>query len=164
MWRPSPLSPAAPRRCLPPRWPPKPSLLHGLCPPGGTHASHLSLCMGQVASRLCPDVSQRVPHDSVHDLPAPVAATEMSKRPHTCFRQSRNPCDSLRFSTRLLAWAICMLRNPSSASCRWGRSCADLPLVLDASTPNARLNFTLTTESGDLDLIGEVARLGGYEA
>jgi hypothetical protein len=41
---------------------------------------------------------------------------------------------------------------------------ADLPFVLDAATLRAGLNFTLTTEVGDVDLLGEVMRLGSYEA
>lgn len=40
----------------------------------------------------------------------------------------------------------------------------DLPFILDASTLKAGLNFTLTTDLGDLDLFGEVAGLGTYEA
>jgi hypothetical protein len=38
-----------------------------------------------------------------------------------------------------------------------------LPFVLDAPTLKAGLNFTLTTEAGDIDLIGEVTGLGRYE-
>ena len=41
---------------------------------------------------------------------------------------------------------------------------ADLPFVLDVPTLQAGLNFTLTTEGGELDLIGEVAGLGDYDA
>ncbi|MBI3016121.1 MAG: nucleotidyltransferase [Candidatus Tectomicrobia bacterium] len=41
---------------------------------------------------------------------------------------------------------------------------ADLPFALDDTTLKAGLNFTLTTEGGDLDLMGEVAGLGDYEA
>ena len=40
----------------------------------------------------------------------------------------------------------------------------DLPFVLDAATLRAGLNFTLTTEVGDVDLLGEVTGLGPYEA
>lgn len=40
---------------------------------------------------------------------------------------------------------------------------ADLPFVLDDMTLKAGLNFTLTTEGGDLDLMGEVVGLGAYE-
>ena len=39
-----------------------------------------------------------------------------------------------------------------------------LPFKLDAATLHAGLNFTLTTELGDLDLLGEVAGGGTYEA
>jgi len=41
---------------------------------------------------------------------------------------------------------------------------ADLPFVLDAQTLRGGLNFTLITEGGDLDLLGEVTGLGDYEA
>ena len=40
---------------------------------------------------------------------------------------------------------------------------ADLPFVLDAATLRAGLNFTLMTEVGDVDLLGEVTGLGPYE-
>ena len=39
-----------------------------------------------------------------------------------------------------------------------------LPFKLDLATMRAGLNFTLTTEMGDLDLLGEVAGNGTYEA
>jgi predicted nucleotidyltransferase len=39
-----------------------------------------------------------------------------------------------------------------------------IPFVLDAMTLKSGTNFTLTTEVGDLDLIGEVPGLGTYEA
>ena len=38
----------------------------------------------------------------------------------------------------------------------------DLPFQLDAVSLRSGLNFTLTTDLGDLDLLGEVAGLGGY--
>ena len=38
----------------------------------------------------------------------------------------------------------------------------DLPFSLDISALRSGLNFTLTTDVGDLDLLGEVAGLGGY--
>jgi hypothetical protein len=41
---------------------------------------------------------------------------------------------------------------------------ADLPFVLDAATLRAGLNFTLMTDVGDVDLLGEVTGLGPYEA
>lgn len=41
---------------------------------------------------------------------------------------------------------------------------AGLPFRLDAATVRAGLNFTLTTRLGDLDLLGEIAGGGGYEA
>lgn len=39
-----------------------------------------------------------------------------------------------------------------------------LPFVLDGATLKAGLNFTLITDIGELDLLGEVTGLGGYEA
>jgi hypothetical protein len=41
---------------------------------------------------------------------------------------------------------------------------AGLPFTLDAETLSRGLNFTLTTALGDLDLLGEVAGGGSYEA
>lgn len=38
----------------------------------------------------------------------------------------------------------------------------DLPFTLDAASLKSGLNFTLTTDLGDLDLLGEVAGLGSY--
>ena len=40
---------------------------------------------------------------------------------------------------------------------------AGLPFVLDPSTLKAGLNFTLMTDVGDIDLLGEVSGLGFYE-
>lgn len=39
----------------------------------------------------------------------------------------------------------------------------DLPFVWDESTLRQGTNFTLTTDLGDIDLLGEVADIGGYE-
>jgi hypothetical protein len=39
----------------------------------------------------------------------------------------------------------------------------ELPFVLDSVTISRGLNFTLTTDLGDLDLFGEVAGLGAYD-
>lgn len=39
-----------------------------------------------------------------------------------------------------------------------------LPFKLDAPTITAGLNFTLTTKLGDIDLLGELEPVGGYEA
>lgn len=39
---------------------------------------------------------------------------------------------------------------------------ADLPFRLDARTIRAGLNFTLVTDAGPLDLLGEMAGVGGY--
>jgi hypothetical protein len=38
-----------------------------------------------------------------------------------------------------------------------------LPFNLDAATLKAGLNFTLMTTAGDVDLLGELSGLGGYE-
>lgn len=65
----------------------------------------------------------------------------------------RQPVNYQRVSSALLPFKP-RLRNAP----------ADLPFVLDAATIKAGLNFTLTTEAGDLDLLGEVAGLGNYEA
>jgi hypothetical protein len=40
---------------------------------------------------------------------------------------------------------------------------ADLPFTLDAASLRAGLNFTLDTDLGPLDLLGEVPGLGGFE-
>jgi hypothetical protein len=39
---------------------------------------------------------------------------------------------------------------------------AGLPFRLDVATLQAGLNFTLTTDCGDLDLLGEVSGVGTY--
>ena len=39
---------------------------------------------------------------------------------------------------------------------------ADLPFVLDIRTLKIGLNFTLTTDIGDVDLLGEIAGIGSY--
>jgi hypothetical protein len=41
---------------------------------------------------------------------------------------------------------------------------AGLPFLLDERTLAAGLNFTLTTTAGDIDLLGEIAGVGNYEA
>lgn len=38
----------------------------------------------------------------------------------------------------------------------------DLPFFFDARTLRSGLNFTLVTDAGELDLLGEVTGLGGY--
>lgn len=40
---------------------------------------------------------------------------------------------------------------------------ADLPFVLDEASLRSGLNFTLDTDLGPLDLLGEVAGLGGFD-
>lgn len=39
-----------------------------------------------------------------------------------------------------------------------------LPFQLDDKTISAGLNFTLATSAGDIDLLGEIAGVGGYDA
>jgi predicted nucleotidyltransferase len=39
---------------------------------------------------------------------------------------------------------------------------SDLPFHLDAATLRSGMNFTLSTDLGDLDILGEVSGLGGY--
>jgi len=41
---------------------------------------------------------------------------------------------------------------------------ADLPFRFDAATLQAGLNFTLSTPLGPINLLGEVAGIGGYES
>lgn len=38
----------------------------------------------------------------------------------------------------------------------------ELPFFWDAATVRSGLNFTLTTDAGDVDLLGEIAGVGGY--
>lgn len=40
---------------------------------------------------------------------------------------------------------------------------AGLPFVLDARTLRSGLNFTLESEAGDIDLLGELTGVGGYD-
>ena len=40
----------------------------------------------------------------------------------------------------------------------------DLPFIWDAQTLRSGLNFTLKTDLGDVDVLGEVTGLGGYDA
>ena len=40
----------------------------------------------------------------------------------------------------------------------------DLPFIWDAQTLRSGLNFTLKTDLGDIDLLGEVTGIGGYDA
>jgi hypothetical protein len=40
----------------------------------------------------------------------------------------------------------------------------ELPFIWDAQTLRSGLNFTLKTDLGDIDVLGEVTGLGGYEA
>lgn len=39
---------------------------------------------------------------------------------------------------------------------------ANLPFVLDAGTLHSGLNFTLATDAGDIDLLGEISGIGSY--
>jgi len=40
----------------------------------------------------------------------------------------------------------------------------ELPFIWDAQTLRSGLNFTLKTDIGDIDVLGEVTGIGGYEA
>ena len=40
----------------------------------------------------------------------------------------------------------------------------DLPFRVDAATLNSGLNFTLSSDAGDIDLLGELSGVGGYDA
>lgn len=40
----------------------------------------------------------------------------------------------------------------------------ELPFIWDAQTLRSGLNFTLKTDLGDIDVLGEVTGLGGYDA
>ncbi|HKG61341.1 MAG TPA: hypothetical protein VKB05_16385 [Pyrinomonadaceae bacterium] len=51
-----------------------------------------------------------------------------------------------------------------SAHARLRNAPEGLPFVLDAETLRRGLNFTFTTDIGDLDLLGEVRGIGPYEA
>lgn len=41
---------------------------------------------------------------------------------------------------------------------------SDLPFLWDTRTLRNGLNFTLTTDAGDIDLLGELVGVGGFEA
>ena len=68
---------------------------------------------------------------------------------------------------------ICYARNPenlerlAAAVAPFGPSLRGappgLPFTLDGRTLQAGLNFTLTCEPGDFDILGEVQGVGGYE-
>lgn len=57
---------------------------------------------------------------------------------------------------------LCRALAPLKPRLRGGS--ADLPFTFDPVTVQAGLNFTLTTDLLDLDLLGEVSGLGEYEA
>lgn len=69
---------------------------------------------------------------------------------------------------------ICYSRDPDNLA-RLARALApfrptlrgapkDLPFLWDELTLKSGLNFTLDTEAGDIDLLGEVTGLGSYES
>jgi hypothetical protein len=69
---------------------------------------------------------------------------------------------------------LCYRRTPENIE-RWCRALGphhprlggvpkDLPFRFEAKTVQRGLNFTLATDIGDLDLFGEVAGLGAYDA
>jgi hypothetical protein len=69
---------------------------------------------------------------------------------------------------------VCYARDPAnlkrladalqSVHARLRNAPEGLPFILDAETLKRGLNFTFTTDIGDLDLLGEVRGLGHYEA
>ena len=69
---------------------------------------------------------------------------------------------------------VCYAREPAnlrrlaealqSVHARLRNAPEGLPFILDAETLRRGLNFTFTTDIGDLDLLGEVRGLGHYEA
>ena len=68
---------------------------------------------------------------------------------------------------------VCYARDPAnlerlaqalqSVHARLRNAPEGLPFILDAETLKRGLNFTFTTDIGDLDLLGEVRGVGGYE-
>jgi len=68
-----------------------------------------------------------------------------------CYRRTHENVERL---CRVLAPLHPMLRGASP----------DIPFRFDVPTVLAGLNFTLNTDLGDLDLLGEVAGLGEYDA
>ncbi len=68
---------------------------------------------------------------------------------------------------------VCYSRNPAnlerlaealtSVRARLRNAPKELPFILDAETLKAGLNFTFTTDIGDLDLLGEVRGVGHYQ-
>jgi len=68
---------------------------------------------------------------------------------------------------------VCYSRDPAnlkrladaleSVHARLRNAPEGLPFILDAETLKRGLNFTLTTDIGDLDLLGEVRGIGNYE-
>jgi hypothetical protein len=68
---------------------------------------------------------------------------------------------------------VCYARNPQnlerlanalqSVHARLRNAPADLPFILDAETLRRGFNFTLATDIGSLDLLGEVRGVGYYE-
>src|SRR5215510_4884411 len=69
---------------------------------------------------------------------------------------------------------VCYARDPAnlkrltqalqSVHARLRNAPEGLPFILDHETLKRGLNFTFTTDIGDLDLLGEVRGLGHYEA
>ena len=68
---------------------------------------------------------------------------------------------------------VCYARDPAnlerlaqalkSVHARLRNAPEGLPFILDAETLKRGLNFTFTTDIGELDLLGEVRGVGGYE-
>jgi predicted nucleotidyltransferase len=68
------------------------------------------------------------------------------------FCYSRTPDNMKRLATSLAPYHPRLRGAP-----------ADLPFTFDARTIAQGMNFTLTTDLGDLDFLGEVTGLGGYK-
>lgn len=67
-----------------------------------------------------------------------------------CYRRSKENVDRL-----------CKILAPLKPRLRGAPE--DLPFIFDAESVLLGLNFTLTTDAGDLDILGEVAGLGMYD-
>jgi hypothetical protein len=65
---------------------------------------------------------------------------------------SRSPQNIARLADALAPFHPCLRGAP-----------AGLPFQFDTPTIRAGLNFTLTTDLGDIDLLGEVSGIGGYD-
>jgi len=76
-------------------------------------------------------------------------STRVTRDLDICY--SRSPENLARLATALAPLHPTLRDAPPS-----------LPFRLDASTLRSGLNFTLTTDAGDLDLLGEITGVGGF--